>query len=60
MNRDVSVPPPPPPPPPPPCSVVESEILPCLQELVKDDDADVRYFSEESVASVNTRLNPVQ
>ena len=34
-----------------PGSVVGSVILPCLQELVKDDDADVRYFSEESLAT---------
>jgi len=34
-----------------PGSVVESGILPCLQELVKDDDADVRYFSEVSLAT---------
>ena len=34
-----------------PGSVVELRILPCLQELVKDDDADIRYFSEESLAT---------
>ena len=38
------------------CSVVESEILPCLQQLNKDDDVDVKYFSEESLVQVNSQL----
>ena len=43
-----------------PGSVVESGILPFLQELVKDDDADVRYFSEESLVTVNNHLKSVK
>ena len=34
------------------CSVIESEISPCLEKLCKDDDADVRYFSEEAISTL--------
>ncbi len=34
------------------CSLVTGEMLPILDKLSKDDDVDVRYFSDEAIAQV--------
>ncbi len=33
-------------------SLVSGEMLPVLDKLTQDDDSDVRYFSDEAIASV--------
>ncbi len=32
--------------------LVSGEMLPVLDKLTQDDDSDVRYFSDEAIASV--------
>lgn len=41
------------------CSLVESDIVPLLEKLSKDDDADVRYFSAEALAAISEHLGTV-
>ena len=39
-------------PPPRPHSLVTGDMVPVLEKLVKDEDVDVRYFSDEAMAQV--------
>ena len=40
-----------------PHSTAKSEVLPVIQKLLKDDDADVRFFSDKACVQITTFLS---
>ena len=41
-------------------SVAEAQVLPVLEKMGKDDDMDVKYFSDEALAAINEHFNAMK